>query len=195
MNKSNIISYENPSQNIVSDTLTEFLKESAQKMLRVAINQEVEEFLSYHQPKTMSNGNQQFVRNGYLPERQIQTGIGNIKVKVPRVRNRGNDAIKFTSNLVPQYMRRTVSLDVLLPLLYLKGISTKDFADSFEPILGKKPQNLSPNVISRLKDNWYENYELWQKQDLSNKNYVYFWVDGVYLQARMEAEKNCILVI
>lgn len=195
MSNNNIISYENPSENIVNDTLTEFLKESAQKMLKEAINQEVEEFLNSHQSKTMSNGNQQFVRNGYLPDRDIQTGIGKIKVRVPRVRDRGNSDTKFSSNLIPRYMRRTVSLDVLLPLLYLKGISTKDFADSFEPILGKKPQNLSPNVICRLKENWYKNYELWQKKDLSDKNYVYFWVDGVYLQARMESEKNCILVI
>jgi transposase-like protein len=114
---------------------------------------------------------------------------------VPRVRDRGKENIKFSSNLIPQYMRRTVTIDVLLPLLYLKGISTTDFADSFEPILGSKPKNLSPNVISRLKSEWYNQYLLWQRRDLSKKKYVYFWVDGIYLQARMESEKNCILVI
>ena len=92
-------------------------------------------------------------------------------------------------------MRRTVTIDVLLPLLYLKGISTTDFADSFEPILGSKPKNLSPNVISRLKSEWYDQYLLWQRRDLTKKKYVYFWVDGIYLQARMESEKNYILVI
>ena len=155
----------------------------------------MENFISNHGEKKLSNGNQQVVRNGYLPERNIQTGIGEVSVSMPRVRDRGKEGIKFTSSLIPQYMRRSVTMDVLLPLLYLKGISTKDFADSFEPILGKKPKNMSPNVISRLKAGWYEEYEKWQKRDLSLKNYVYFWVDGVYLQARMESDKNCILVI
>lgn len=92
-------------------------------------------------------------------------------------------------------MRRSVTIDVLLPLLYLKGISTKDFSDSFEPILGHKPKNLSPNVICRLKEEWYQHYQKWQRRDLSNKHYVYFWADGVYVQARQEEEKNCLLVI
>ena len=153
----------------------------------------MQNFISSYKDKRLSNGNKQVVRNGYLPERIIQTGIGNVSVSVPRVRDRGDEGIRFTSSLIPQYMRRTVTLDVLLPLLYLKGISTKDFADSFEPILGKRPKNMSPNVISRLKASWYSDYEKWQRRDLSLKEYVYFWVDGIYLQARMESEKNCIL--
>ena len=195
MRKSNIIDYKNPSQNLVTDVLSEFLRESAQKMLQLAIEEEVQNFISSYQDKLLINGSRQVVRNGYLPERNIQTGIGEVAVKVPRVRDRGKEDIKFSSNLIPQYMRRTVTIDVLLPLLYLKGISTTDFADSFEPILGSKPKNLSPNVISRLKSEWYDQYLLWQRRDLSKKKYVYFWVDGIYLQARMESEKNCILVI
>ena len=184
-----------PADNVVSDALSDFLRDSAQKMLKVAIEEEVQNFISSYKDKRLSNGNKQVVRNGYLPERIIQTGIGNVSVSVPRVRDRGDEGIRFTSSLIPQYMRRTVTLDVLLPLLYLKGISTKDFADSFEPILGKRPKNMSPNVISRLKASWYSDYEKWQRRDLSLKEYVYFWVDGIYLQARMESEKNCILVI
>jgi len=195
MRKSNIIDYKNPSQNLVTDVLSEFLRESAQKMLQLAIEEEVQNFISSYQDKLLTNGSKQVVRNGYLPERNIQTGIGEVAVKVPRVRDRGKEDIKFSSNLIPQYMRRTVTIDVLLPLLYLKGISTTDFADSFEPILGSKPKNLSPNVISRLKSEWYDQYLLWQRRDLSKKKYVYFWVDGIYLQARMESEKNCIFVI
>lgn len=195
MSKDNIIDYKNPTQNIVKDTLSEFLRESAQKMLQIAIEEEVQSFITSYQDKILDNGNKQVVRNGYLPERNIQTGIGSVAVKVPRVRDRGQEQIKYTSNFIPQYMRRTVTIDVLLPLLYLKGISTGDFAGSFEPILGSKPKNLSPNVISRLKAQWYEQYLKWQKRDLTKKRYVYFWVDGVYLQARMESEKNCILVI
>ena len=195
MNKDNVKIYENPADNVVSDALSDFLRDSAQKMLKVAIEEEVQNFISNYKDKRLSNGNKQVVRNGYLPERIIQTGIGNVSVSVPRVRDRGDEGIRFTSSLIPQYMRRTVTLDVLLPLLYLKGISTKDFADSFEPILGKRPKNMSPNVISRLKASWYSDYEKWQRRDLSLKEYVYFWVDGIYLQARMESEKNCILVI
>ena len=195
MKKDNIINYQNPLQNLVTDALSNFLRSSAQKMLQLAIEEEVQNFITSYQDKLLNNGNKQIVRNGYLPERNIQTGIGEMAVKVPRVRDRGKENISFTSNLIPQYMRRTVTMDVLLSLLYLKGISTKDFADSFEPILGSRPKNLSPNVISRLKAGWHDQYLLWQRRDLSKKKYVYFWADGVYLQARMESEKNCILVI
>jgi putative transposase len=195
MNKNNVIDYKNPSQNIVTDVLSDFLRNSAQQMLQLAIEEEVQTFILAHEDRMLTNGNKQVVRNGYLPERSLQTGIGNVSVKVPRVRNRGKDNIKFTPSLIPKYMRRTVTMEVLLPLLYLKGISTKDFADSLEPILGSKPRNLSANVISRLKAGWHDQYLSWQKRDLSNKKYVYFWADGVYLQARMESEKNCILVI
>lgn len=194
MEKDNIIDYKNPTQNIVKDTLSEFLRESAQKMLQIAI-EEVQSFILSYRDKKIENGNNRVVRNGYLPERSIQTGIGAVAVKVPRIRDRGEEDIKFTPSLIPQYMRRTATIDVLLPLLYLKGIPTNDFADSFEPILGSKPKNLSPNVISRLKAEWYEQYLKWRKRDLTNKKYVYFWADGVYLQARMESEKNCILTI
>lgn len=190
MIKDNVIDYKNPTQNIVKDTLSEFLRESAQKMLQVAIEEEVQNFILLYQDKKIENGNNMVVRNGYLPERNIQTGIGPVAVKVPRIRDRGEENIKFTPSLIPKYMRRTATIDVLLPLLYLKGISTNDFADSFEPILGSKPKNLSPNVISRLKAQWYEQYLKWQKRDLTKKKYVYLWVDGVYLQARMESEKK-----
>ena len=132
MKKGSIIDYKNPSQNLVTDVLSNFLRISAQKMLQLAIEEEVQDFITSYQDKLLTNGNKQIVRNGYLPERNIQTGIGEMAVKVPRVRDRGKENISFTSNLIPQYMRRTVTIGVLLPLLYLKGISTTDFADSFE---------------------------------------------------------------
>ena len=195
MAKDNVINYKNPTQNLVTDVLSDFLRSSAQQMLQLAIEEEVQDFVLSHKERVLSNGNQQVVRNCYLPERDIQTGIGDVTVKVPRVRDRGNDNIRFTSSLIPQYMRRTVTIDVLLPLLYLKGISTSDFSSSFEPILGSKPKNLSPNVISRLESGWYDQYLSWRQRDLSLKKYVYFWANGVYLQARMESEKQCVLVI
>lgn len=195
MKRSNIINYENPAQNIVHDSLTEFVRNSSQEMLRIAIETEVQEFINIHHDKLLSNGHKQIVRNGYLPTRDIQTGVGNISVKVPRVRDRDNSGINFTSYLIPPHMRRTVSLDVLLPILYLKGISTGDFQSAFEPILGHRPKNISPQVICRLKEGWYTEYVNWQQRDLSDKHYVYLWVDGIYLQSRMDSDKNCVLVI
>ena len=184
-------------KDIINDVLTEFLRESAQKMLKVAIEAEVTAFISNHTLK-MADGQQRLVRNGYLPKRGIQTGIGEINVTVPRVRDRvktEEDKLIFSSNLVPKYMRRTVTLDVLLPLLYLKGISEKDFQDALEPLLGSNAKAISPSVISKLKSSWLEEYHHWEKKDLTNKKYVYFWADGIYLSARMESEKSCLLVI
>lgn len=195
MRKNIIASEINPVKNIIKDSLSEFIKESAQTMLKTAIENEVQEFVQSYSDHKLDDGNTAIVRNGYLPERSIQTGIGGINISVPRVRDRSKTGINFTPTLIPKYMRRSVTIDILLPLLYLKGVPTKDFTESFEPILGHKPKNLSPNVISRLKQGWYDQYLQWQKRDLSKKRYVYFWADGVYLQARMESEKNCMLVI
>lgn len=197
MKKDNVIELANPAKSIVEDQLTVFLREQAQTMLRVAIEAEVSEFISQHRALTLVNGHQRVVRNGHLPERGIHTGIGTIHVKVPRVRDRGNDPdpIRFQSSLVPQYMRRSATLDVLLPLMYLKGISTGDFQATLAPVLGAQANNLSPQVISRLKASWFDDYQAWQKRDLSHKRYLYWWVDGIYLKARMESDKTCMLVI
>ena len=135
MNKDNVVTFENPAKSIVPDHLTEFLRTSAQKMLKAAIEAEVNEFLKMHEHLTLPAGQQRVVRNGYQPERVIQTGIGNIEVKLPRVRDREavEEKIHFHSQLIPKYMRRTVTLEVMLPLLYLKGISTGDFTQVMEP--------------------------------------------------------------
>lgn len=190
-----ILKYKNRSRNIVEDTLSDFLRDSAQEMLKVAIESEVNNFILSHKDKTLPNGHQQIVRNGYLPERKIHTGIGSISVSVPRSRDRNDTGIEFTSNFIPKHMRRTVSLDLLLPILYLKGISTRDFSTAFEAILGHRPKNMSSQVICNLKSNWINEYSDWSKRDLSNKKYVYIWADGIYLQARSEDEKQCMLVI
>ena len=138
-----------------------------------------------------------FVRNGYLPEREIQTGIGNVAVQVPRVRDRASthDGIKFGSSVIPKYLRRSGNMNELLPLLYLKGISSNDFVDALTPLVGDDAKNLSPGVISRLKAAWEDEYKAWHRRDLSSKRYVYFWADGIYLQARMEDAAECVLVI
>lgn len=193
MSKDTIVSLENP----VHDVLTLFLRESAQKMLQLALEQEVNEFIERYQSERLADGRQRVVKNGYLPERNIQTGIGSVEVKAPRVRDRaaGVAKIQFSSYWLPKHMRRTATLDVWLPILYLKGISTGDFQAVLEPLLGKNAACLSPAVISRLKAGWLDEYHAFLKQDLSRKRYVYWWVDGIYLTARMEEEKTCMLVI
>jgi transposase-like protein len=193
MDQNNVIAI----KNLVEDSLTEFLKNSARTMLQMALEQEVNDFITNYKENRLENGRQRIVRNGHLPSRDIQTGIGDIEVKLPRVRDliKSNDKIKFCSSWIPKYIRRTKSIETLLPLLYLKGISTGDFQDALEPILGKDAANLSPSVISRMKASWLNEYNLFNKKDLSLKNYVYFWVDGIYLEARGESEKRCILVI
>ena len=153
MSKDNVVSFENPAKSMVQDSLTNFLRESAQKMLAMAIENEVNEFIKTHQHLTLSEGLQRVVRNGYQPERTIQTGIGSIALKLPRVRDRENveEKIQFHTQLIPKYMRRTVTLDVMLPLLYLKGISTGEFTQVMEPMLGASAKSISAHVISRLK--------------------------------------------
>lgn len=186
-------------KNPAQDALTEFLRQAAQNVLQAAIEQEAHELLLKLKSEKLADNRLRVVKNGYLPERQIQTGIGDIAVKVPRIRDRAqtspDKAIKFYPSWIPKYMRRTATLDSLLPLLYLKGISTGDFQAALEPILGKDAANLSPSVISRMKASWLEEYKQFSNQDLSAKEYVYWWIDGIYLEARMEDAKSCILVI
>lgn len=148
----------------------------------------------YAQLKT-ADGRAAVVRNGYLPEREIQTGIGAVKVKVPKVRDRSGAGIKFNSRLLPPYLRRTESLDELLPWLYLKGISTGDFGEALQALLGEQAKGLSAATISRLKARWQEEHRQWRQRDLSSKRYVYWWADGVYFNIRGEEARQCILVI
>ena len=163
-------------------------------MLAAAVDAEVHTFLSQYEHIRDMHGRKQVVRNGYLPERAIQTGLGDVDIKVPRVRDNSGNNIAFTSALLPPYLKRTQSISELLPWLYLKGISTGGFADALRALLGKEAKGLSANTICRLKASWINEYKVWTKRDLSKHNIVYIWVDGVYLQARMQ-EKQCMLVI
>lgn len=179
------------------DTLTELARQGAQEMLAIAMKQEVSDFVNQHKNEILDNGQSRFVRNGSLPKRAIQTGIGDVPITQPRVRDRGkqDDGISFSSNIVPPYLRRSKSMNELLPLLYLRGISTGDFQMALSPIFGENAKNLSSNVICSLKSKWEQEHTTWQKRDLSLKNYVYWWADGIYLSARMEDAKSCVLVI
>ena len=184
-------------QNNMTDVLTDIARQGAQEMLATAIEAEVKDFLARFAEQKDSIGNKRVVRNGYLPGRNIQTGIGDIPVKVPRVRDRGDseETIKFNSVIVPPYLRRSKTIESLLPLLYLKGISTGSFQETLSPLVGEDAKNLSPGVISRLKSGWESEYNKWNRRDLSLRSYVYFWADGIYLKARMDNARDCVLVI
>jgi putative transposase len=191
----NLVEYRNPGIALpVADPLTEVLRTGARELLRQAVETEVVEFIAQHRELRDEQGRQRVVRNGSLPERTIQTGIGEVPVKAPRVRDRGGE-IKFSSSILPPYLRRTRSLEELLPWLYLKGLSTGDFASALTALLGKDAPGLSANTISRLKEVWKGEYEQWSRRNLSGKKYVYLWADGIYFGVRLEDARQCILVL
>ena len=169
----------------------------AQQLLAHAVEAEVETFLNLHSGLATAEGHRRLVRHGYLPERSVQTGIGAVPIKQPRVRDRSDEDVKirFNSSIVPKYARRSRSLDALIPALYLSGISSGNFQEALAALLGKDAPNLSPAVLRKLKADWRHDLQTWQRRDLSARRYVYIWADGVYLQARMETEKQSILVI
>ncbi len=184
----------------VEDPLTEIARDGARRMLAAALRAEADAFVAQYAGETLPDGRQRVVRHGYGPERSIQTGIGALDVRRPKVRDRAADEpaekkIRFSSAILPRWARRSKSLDALLPVLYLRGISTGDFQAALAAILGQDAPNLSPNVISRLTGEWQTEYDRWQRRDLSARRYVYIWADGVYLQARMEPQAECMLVI
>ena len=181
-----------------ADPLTEVLRNGARALLAQAVEAEVAALLSGHADKLTDDGRQRLVRHGHLPEREIMTGIGPVAVRCPRVRDRvgeGSERIRFSSAILPPYARRSKSLEVLIPILYLKGISTGDFEEALIALLGKDAGGLSASTIGRLKDAWSEEHARWSKRDLSAKRYVYFWVDGIHVQARLEDAAQCLLVI
>ena len=184
---------------VVDDPLTEVLRAGARRLLAQAIEAEAEAFLAGMVDRRLADGRARFVRHGHGPERTIQTGIGSVAVQRVKVRDRapaeGERRLRFTSRILPRWARRTRSLDALLPVLYLRGVSTGDFQEALAALLGKKAPNLSPSVVARLKGDWQGDYERWQQRDLSARRYVYIWADGVYLQARMEPQAECMLVI
>src|ERR671916_2055248 len=167
-------------------------------MLTRAIEAEVEAFLAAHQSLVDERGRRRLVRNGHAPERHIQTGIGPVEVRRPRVRDRGDGGsppIRFGSAVLPAYLRRTRNIEELLPWLYLKGVSTGQFGEALAALLGPAAPGLSAATVRRLTEAWQEEHARWQRRDLSVRRYVYLWADGVYLQARMQPQAECMLVL
>ena len=196
MTESNVFELAQPGS--FADLLTEVLRQGARTLLARAVEAEVAAFLSQHAHLETEEGRRRLVRHGHLPERAIMTGIGPVPVRAPRLRDRvgaGDERIRFSSTILPRYARRTKSLEVLIPILYLKGLSTGDFAEALAGLLGKEACGLSAATVARLKDAWAGEHARWQNRDFSAKRYVYFWVDGIHVQARLEDDAQCLLVI
>ncbi len=198
MHEDTVVSFSHPDRISIEDPLTEVLRIGARRLLADAVEAEVSAFIAEHADLVDEAGRRRVVRHGYLPEREVQTGIGAIAVRRPRVRDRapGTDGrIRFTSAILPPYLRRAKSVEELLPWLYLKGISTGDFGEALAALLGTDAPGLSATTIGRLKAAWADDYDRWTRRDLSAKRYVYFWADGVYFQPRLDHDKQCLLVI
>ena len=193
MTKSTLKVVESPEQE-VGDPLSELLRSGARRLIAQAVEAELGELLSQYQDTKLPDGRQALVRNGYLPARTIQTGIGDVAVKIPKVRDRSKSGICFNSSLVPPYLKRAKSIEELLPWLYLKGISTGDYQEALESLLGEKAKGLSAQTVCRLKAQWIDEHRSWRSQDLSHKHYVYWWADGVYSKVRLD-DRLCLLVI
>jgi len=183
-----------------NDQLTDVLRNGARALLAQAVEAEVADFLGTHADLKTEDGHRRVVRHGHLPEREVMTGIGPVAVRQPRARDRAAAAddperIHFTPAILPPYARRSKSLEMLLPILYLKGISTGDFEEALAALLGKDASGLSASTIARLKEVWVDEHKRWNERDLSAKRYVYVWADGIHLQARLEDDAQCILVI
>jgi transposase-like protein len=170
-------------------------------MLQAAINGEVDEFLAQHAERRDEAGRRLVVRNGHLPQRTLLTGAGPLELSQPRVRDNSPDPesrVHFSPSVLPAYLRKSPAIEELIPWLYLKGISTGDFSEALKALVGEAAQGLSPNVIVRLKEQWSQEYEAWMNRDLSQKQYVYLWADGIHVNVRLEDEANqrqCILVL
>jgi len=183
----------------IEDPLTGILRSGARRLLAQAIEAEADAFLAEMKGTPLPDGRERIVRHGHGPERLVQTGIGPVAVQRVKLRDRAKveagDRIRFSSTILPRWARRTPSLDAMLPILYLRGVSMGDFQEALGALLGRDAPNLSPSVIARLRDEWQADYTRWQRRDLSARRYVYIWADGVYLQARMEPQAECMLVL
>jgi putative transposase len=184
----------------IDDPLTAVLRAGARRLLAEAVEAEAEAFLAAMKGLRLADGRERIVRHGHGPERLVQTGIGPVPVRQVKLRDRGAGAngaarIRFSSAILPRWARRTRSLDAVLPILYLRGLSMGDFQEALGALLGRDAPNLSSSVIARLRDEWQAEYTRWQRRDLSARHYVYIWADGVYLQARMEPRAECVLVL
>lgn len=195
-NEATIIPSDLPEGSAMS-MIDHLVREGARQMLQAAIESEVSEYIARHQHVRDPNGRQAIVRNGTMPERELATGAGMIPITQPRVRDRRGDdeRQRFSSSILPCYARKSPTLEVLLPVLYLKGISTGDFHDAFEALLGPNAAGLSASTITRLVEQWQQEHQQWSGRDLTDRRFVYLWVDGIYTNVRLSDERPCVLVM
>jgi transposase-like protein len=177
-----------------ADPLHALLREGARELIAKAVEAELASFLESFAGQRLEDGRRAVVRNGHLPERTVQTGIGEVEVQVPKVRDRSGGRACFNSNLLPPYLKRARSLEELIPWLYLKGVSTGDYQEALSALLGERAKGLSANTVSRLKQQWSDEHRAWCQRDLSDRRYVYWWADGVYSNVRLD-DRLCLLVI
>lgn len=177
--------------------LDEVVREGARRMLQAVLESEVDDFVARHASVVDADGRRQVVRNGHLPQREVLTGAGRLPVEAPRVRDRrgAEDGVTFSSAILPRYLRRSKALDELIPWLYLRGVSTGAMQDSLTALLGENAPALSANVVVKLTSQWRDEFAAWRKRDLSQEEYVYVWVDGIYCNVRLEEERQCLLVV
>lgn len=197
MGKDNVIAFMQPGE--FNDQLTAVLRQGAQRLVLQAVEAEFASFLDKHDGERLADGRKRIVRHGHLPERKVVTGIGSVPVQVPRSRDRkghqDKDVIRFVSQLLPPYVRRSKSVEMAIPYLYLKGISSGDFCEVMPVLLGRDVVGFSADTVLSLRKQWKLDLENWEKRRLDSKRYIYLWADGVYLSARMEEDKQCLLVI
>ncbi|MDR5892333.1 IS256 family transposase [Halomonas mongoliensis] len=178
----------------VTDPLHELLRQGARDLIAKAVEAELATFLAQYADQRLDDGRQAVVRNGYLPERTVQTGVGDVSVQVPKVRDRSGGGVRFNSSLLPPYLKRARSIEELIPWLYLKGISTGDYQEALAALLGDQAKGLSANTVSRLKKQWEDEHTEWRKRGLADRRYVYWWADGIYSNVRLD-DRLCLLVI
>ena len=193
MAKSNVV--EVSGREAIADPLTELLRAGAERLIHRAVEAELEDLLSAHSDRRTADGKAGVVRNGHLPERELQTGLGPVTVEIPKVRSKTGEAVTFRSALVPPYVRKTMSLEAAVPWLYLKGISSGEMGPALEVLLGSRAKGLSASTVSRLKQVWAHEYQDWCEERLDKDRWVYVWADGVYSGLRAERTKLCALVV
>ena len=193
MKKNNVLEF--AGRETISDPLTALLRSGAQQLINQAVEAELEELLGRYSDQCTGDGNAVVVRNGHLPERELQTGLGPVTVKVPKVRSKTGEPVTFRSALVPPYVRKTKSLEAALPWLYLKGVSSGEMGEALKVLIGPDAKGLSASTVSRLKQMWGQEYRSWRDGPLDKDRWVYVWADGVYSGLRGERMKLCALVV
>jgi putative transposase len=194
MTQDSAVGFEEEVSSEAKTVLEDLLREGARRMLQRAVELEVARYIEAHQELKDEAGHRLVVRNGAMPARDLRTGLGPIRIRQPRIHDR-REGQRFTSEILPKFLRRAPSIDALVPILYLKGISTGDFAEALTGLLGEGAKGLSATNVVRLKEVWQQDYEAWQKRSLKGKRYVYWWADGLYFNVRLEPDRPCLLIL